>query len=139
MCGGQTGNTVLAKVAVSAIWQLQQQIERDPILYLEDIVLSMKRVQEYITGLDFQKFKWDYKTVDAVVRNFEIIGEATKNLPKDLKEKYPNVPWEEMYRLRNRISHEYFGIDYEIIWDITTKYLPKNQKDLIEILEKEKL
>ena len=99
----------------------------------------MKRVQEYITGLDFQKFKWDYKTVDAVVRNFEIIGEATKNLPKDLKEKYPNVPWEEMYRLRNRISHEYFGIDYEIIWDITTKYLPKNQKDLIEILEKEKL
>ena len=99
----------------------------------------MKRVQEYITGLDFQKFKWDYKTVDAVVRNFEIIGEATKNLPKDLKEKYPNVPWEEMYRLRNRISHEYFGIDYEIIWDIATKYLPKNQKDLIEILQKEKL
>jgi len=74
----------------------------------------MERVQEYITDLDFQKFKWDYKTVDAVIRNFEIIGEATKNLPSELKEKYPNIPWEEMYRLRNRISHEYFGVDYGI-------------------------
>ena len=75
--------------------------DRDPILYLEDIDLSMKRVQEYIRGLDFQHFKWDYKTVDAVIRNFEIIGEASKNLPIELKEKYSNIPWEEMYRLRN--------------------------------------
>jgi uncharacterized protein with HEPN domain len=52
--------------------------ERNPILYLEDIALSMERVQEYITGLDLQHFKWDYKTVDAVIRNFEIIGEASK-------------------------------------------------------------
>jgi uncharacterized protein with HEPN domain len=108
--------------------------ERDPILYLEDISLSMERVQEYIAGIDFQHFKWDHKTVDAVVRNFEIIGEATKNLPKDLKDKYPEVPWEEMYRLRNRVSHEYFGIDYEIIWDIATKHLPKNHNDIQKIL-----
>ncbi|MCY7421650.1 MAG: DUF86 domain-containing protein [Chitinophagaceae bacterium] len=53
------------------------------------------------------------------MRNLEIIGEASKNLPQSLKDKYPQVPWEEMYRLRNRISHEYFGIDYEIIWDIS--------------------
>jgi len=89
--------------------------DRDPILYLEDIDLSMKRVQEYIRGLDFQHFKWDYKTVDAVIRNFEIIGEASKNLPIELKDKYSNIPWEEMYRLRKRISQEYFGIDYEIL------------------------
>jgi uncharacterized protein with HEPN domain len=95
----------------------------------------MERVQEYITDLDFQKFKWDYKTVDAVIRNFEIIGEATKNLPTELKEKYPNIPWEEMYRLRNRISHEYFGVDYEIIWDIATNHLPTNYKDVIRVLE----
>src|ERR1035437_11162419 len=97
----------------------------------------MQRVQEYITGLDFQHFKWDHKTVDAVVRNFEIIGEATKNLPQGLKDKYAEVPWEEMYRLRNRISHEYFGIDYEIIWEIVKKYLPQNHKDLSEILGRE--
>ena len=112
--------------------------ERSPLLFLEDIVLSMQRVQEYVTGLDFQRFKWDYKTVDAVVRNFEIIGEASKNLPQDLKDKYPEVPWEEMYRMRNRISHEYFGIDYEIIWDIVTKHLPRNRQDLIEILKLER-
>jgi uncharacterized protein with HEPN domain len=73
--------------------------ERDPILYLEDIALSMQRIQEYISGLDFQHFKQDYKTVDAVVRNFEIIGEASKNLPDNIKSKYPGVPWKEMYRL----------------------------------------
>jgi uncharacterized protein with HEPN domain len=108
--------------------------DRDPILYLEDIVLSMQRVQEYIADLDFQHFKWDYKTVDAVIRNFEIIGEASKNLPQTIKDKHTHVPWEEMYRLRNRISHEYFGIDYEIIWNILTEQLPQNFQDISEIL-----
>jgi len=111
--------------------------ERNPNLYLEDIALSMSRVQEYIHGLDFQHFKWDYKTVDAVIRNFEIIGEASKNVPKHIKENYPNIPWEEMYRLRNRISHEYFGIDYEILWEIATKYLPQNHKDILLVLHNE--
>ncbi|WP_299291740.1 DUF86 domain-containing protein [uncultured Mucilaginibacter sp.] len=105
---------------------------------MEDIVLSMQRVQEYISGLDFQHFKWDYKTVDAVIRNFEIIGEASKNLPKVIKEKYDYVPWEEMYRLRNRISHEYFGIDYEIIWEIATIQLRINYEEISEILKLEK-
>lgn len=104
--------------------------ERDPILYLEDIDLSMKRVSEYLADLDFQHFKWDYKTVDAVIRNFEIIGESSKNSPNELKLRYVNVPREEMYRLRNRISHEYFGVDYEIIWEIATKYLPKTMRTL---------
>jgi uncharacterized protein with HEPN domain len=111
--------------------------ERDSLLYLEDIALSMARVQEYIQGLDFQNFKWDYKTVDAVIRNFEIIGEASKNVPKKLKNKYTHIPWEEMYSLRNRISHEYFGIDYEILWDIATKHLPQNQADILIIIDNE--
>lgn len=109
--------------------------DRDPLLYLADILLSMERVQEYIAQLDFQTFKWDYKTVDAVIRNFEIIGEATKNLPLELKENYLAVPWEEMYRLRNRIIHEYFGVDYEIIWDIASRHLPKNYDDIKKIFE----
>ncbi len=113
--------------------------ERDSLLFLEDIVKSMERVQEYITGVDFQKFKWDYKTVDAVIRNFEIIGEASKNVSLDVKKDNIQVPWEAMYRLRNRISHEYFGIDYEIIWDIATRQLPKNYEDVCRILEIERL
>lgn len=112
--------------------------ERNSILYLEDILLSMERIQEYISELNFQHFKWDYKTVDAVIRNFEIIGEASKNLSKPIKEKYPFVPWEEMYQLRNRISHEYFGIDYEIIWEIATVELPVNQQQIKDILSIEK-
>jgi uncharacterized protein with HEPN domain len=112
--------------------------DRDPLLYLRDIALSMERVGEYIAGLDFEHFKWDYKTVDAVVRNFEIIGEASKNIPQHLKEKYQHIPWEEMYRLRNRISHEYFGIDYEILWDIATHYLPQNYSDILIVIQNEK-
>jgi len=93
----------------------------------------MERIREYVSGLDFVQFKQDYKSVDAVIRNFEIIGEAAKNLPADLKDSHPEIPWSEMYRLRNRASHEYFGIDYEIIWDIINNHLPGNQKDLKSI------
>ena len=112
--------------------------ERDVIFYLEDILLAMKRIQEYVKGLDFQGFKWDYKTVDAVIRNFEIIGEASKNVLSEIKDQYGNIPWDEMYRLRNRVSHEYFGIDYGIIWEICTRHLPINLKDIKVILVNEK-
>lgn len=94
----------------------------------------MNRIAEYIHGRGFSDFKMDYKTVDAVIRNFEVIGEASKNLPQEIKEKHPDVPWEEMYLLRNKISHEYFGIDYEIIWDVATNYLPDNKLQIDEIL-----
>lgn len=83
----------------------------------------------------FSDFKRDYKTVDAVIRNFEIIGEAAKNVPHSVKKKFMDVPWDEMYLLRNKISHEYFGVDYEIIWDIIVNYLPENKKQIQKILE----
>ena len=107
-------------------------------MYLEDIQTAMSRIAEYITGYDYENFKKDFKTVDAVIRNFEIIGTASKNMDKKIKNKYPDVPWKEMYYLRNRISHEYFGIDYEIIWDVATNYLPENKLHIDLIIEKEK-
>lgn len=106
-------------------------------LYIEDIKLSMTRIFEYVEGMDFDKFKQSHITVDAVVRNFEIIGEAAKNLPESIKEKYPKVPWLKMYGLRNLISHEYFGVDYEMIWEIISSDLPSNLSDIKSILEKE--
>jgi len=106
-------------------------------LFLEDMLLAMNRVAEYINGLSFIEFKHDYKTVDAVIRNFEVIGEASKNMPQAIKDKYPVVPWEEMYLMRNKISHEYFGIDYEILWDVASNYLPDNKSQIEEILKKE--
>ena len=102
-------------------------------MYIEDMLIAIERIFEYTQGYDFIHFKRDYKTVDAVIRNFEIIGEAAKNLPSEIKEQYPNVPWNEMYSLRNRISHAYFGIDYEIIWDIITNYLPANKMEIEKI------
>jgi len=94
----------------------------------------MNRIAEYIEGLDFNSFKKDYKTVDAIIRNFEIIGEASKNLPDLIKQQNAKIPWQEMYYLRNKVSHEYFGIDYEIIWDVAKNYLPVNLAEVEKIL-----
>lgn len=107
-------------------------------MYLEDILTAMNRIAEYIEGYSFGDFKRDNKTVDAVIRNFEIIGEASRNLPNEIKEQYPDIPWSEMYLLRNKVSHEYFGVDYEIIWDVASIYLPENKNQIEEILKKEK-
>ncbi|MDR1342290.1 MAG: DUF86 domain-containing protein [Prevotellaceae bacterium] len=105
-------------------------------MFFDDLLLAIGRVFEYTAGRNFAEFKKDYKTVDAVIRNFEIIGEAAKNIPSAIKEQYPEVPWAEMYLLRNKISHEYFGIDYEIIWDIITNYLPTNREQIAKIAAK---
>jgi len=102
-------------------------------MYFDDILIAIDRILEYTQDYDFMDFKRDYKTVDAVIRNFEIIGEAAKNIPDEIKELHCEVPWNEMYSLRNRISHSYFGIDYEIIWDIITNHLPENKSQIEEI------
>jgi uncharacterized protein with HEPN domain len=102
-------------------------------MFFDDLLFAIGRVFEYTAGQDFTGFKKDYKTVDAVIRNFEIIGEAAKNIPSVIKEQHPEVPWSEMYLLRNKVSHEYFGIDYEIIWDIITNDLPVNKEQVEKI------
>lgn len=107
--------------------------QRDTGIYFDDILTAIGRIIEYTHGYDFAGFKHDYRTVDAVIRNFEVIGEAVKNIPSEIKEQNPSVPWNEMYALRNRVSHAYFGIDYEIIWDIITNYLPENRKQIERI------
>lgn len=112
--------------------------ERTYKMFLVDIQIAMSRIIEYTQGYDFERFKKDYKTVDAVIRNFEIIGEASKKINEVIKRKYPDVPWKEMYYMRNRISHEYFGVDYDIIWDVAINYLPGNKEQIDEIIKKEK-
>ncbi|MDR1170378.1 MAG: DUF86 domain-containing protein [Prevotellaceae bacterium] len=102
-------------------------------MYFDDMLTAIERIFEYTQGFDFTDFKRDYKTMDAVIRNFEIIGEAAKNIPDNIKEQYPDVPWNEMYSLRNRISHAYFGIDYGIIWDIITNDLPESKLQIEKI------
>lgn len=94
----------------------------------------MERIIEYIQGLSYDNILLDQKTIDAVVRNFAIIGEAAKNIPDNVKTQYSDLPWRAMYSLRNRISHEYFGIDLELIWDIAQNHLPKNLEQVKSII-----
>ena len=112
--------------------------EREYVLYLEDMLESMRKIEEYLGGLDFRSFKMSYMAVDAIIRNFEIIGEASKSIPTHIKNNYPEIPWKKMYGLRNLIAHEYFGNDYEMIWEIAKKNLPQNRLDIELIIVKEK-
>lgn len=107
--------------------------------YIHDMLLSMERIQEYLGNFDFSTFKKNYMVVDAVIRNFEIIGEASKHIPNRIKSEYPQIPWQKMYALRSIITHEYFGVDYEIIWEIAKNELPLNYQDLKDLLGKEML
>jgi len=93
-------------------------------LLLSDILESIDRIPLYIEGLSFDAFSNDRKTIDAVVRNLEIIGEAANRLPEQFREKHPQVPWHKVVGLRNRIIHDYFGIDINIIWQIIHSDLP---------------
>jgi len=97
----------------------------------------MLRIIEHIGDKNLMEFKQNTLVVDAVIRNFEIIGEASKNLPDDIKKKYPTIPWNKMYGLRNLILHEYFGVDYEMIWEIVKKSLPQNITDIRNLIDTE--
>ncbi|MEM4271102.1 MAG: DUF86 domain-containing protein [Candidatus Pacearchaeota archaeon] len=90
---------------------------------LSDILAAINNITFYVEGYDKQKFISDRKTIDAVVRNLEIIGEVAKVLPKEFKESYIEIPWDLIKGLRNRIIHEYFGVDENIIWEIITNDL----------------
>lgn len=99
--------------------------DRSSKLLIEDILLSAQKIQRYTAGLNFEEFTVDEKTVDAVARNFEIIGEATNRLSSDFKAQYSNIDWNRIRGFRNRIVHDYFGIDYSIVWNIIENYLPE--------------
>ena len=98
---------------------------------------SIECILEYVEDHDFEAFCNNYMVIDAVIRNFEIIGEASKGLPNAIKSQYPEIPWEKIYHLRNVVSHEYFGIDNEMIWQIIKEHLPENRNALIMIIERE--
>ena len=99
-------------------------------LFLADIRESIARIERYSAGLDRAGFEADEKTVDAVARNLEIIGEAARQLPEDFTRRNPQIEWRKIAGLRNRIVHDYFGLDLEIIWQIIRSDLPALKRDL---------
>jgi uncharacterized protein with HEPN domain len=106
---------------------------REPNLLLDDITTSIRKIQRYIAGLDEPSFLADEKTIDAVVRNLEIIGEAATQLPTEFKAQHPAIPWPQIAGLRNRIVHDYAGIDVKLVWNILQTAIPKLAKQLAEL------
>lgn len=105
--------------------------KRDKLLLLDDMLQSALKIKKYTNNLNFNSFMSDDKTIDAVVRNFEIIGEAANRIDPNFREKNPEIEWKRIRGFRNRIVHNYFGIDHEIVWSIVQSYLD----ELIEWLE----
>lgn len=99
--------------------------KRTPEILLEDMESAMEKISRYTDGMSRETFLKDDKTIDAVVRNLEIIGEAVKNLPEDYKGWHADLPWHQIAGLRNRIVHDYAGVDLEIIWQVLQVSLPE--------------
>jgi hypothetical protein len=104
--------------------------KRDADLLIEDILAAIEKIERYVHGLSRDGFMADDKTVDATVRNLEIIGEAARQIPGDFSAAHPSVPWRRIAGLRNRIVHDYVGLDLEIIWEVIQTDLPQLKSQL---------
>ena len=102
---------------------------------LNHILDAIEKIETYLSGFDLEMFERNDLTIDAVVRNIEIIGEATNCLDRELKAKYPNVEWSYATAIRNRLVHGYFDVDAEIVWETTQNDLPKLKTEIEKILE----
>jgi uncharacterized protein with HEPN domain len=109
--------------------------KRDPKLLLQDIVEACEKIQVYTEGMDFKRFHDDNKTLDAVIRNFEVIGEASKQIPENFRDSHPHISWRHLIGLRNRIVHAYFGVDHQIIWKIIQENLEELKNEVILLIE----
>jgi uncharacterized protein with HEPN domain len=98
---------------------------RDHKLYLTDILNAIESIERFVAGLEAASFKNDDKTSSAVIRKFEIIGEAAKNVPDAVKQQYSDIPWKEMAGMRDRLIHFYFGVDYDLVWSTIKNRLPQ--------------
>ncbi len=102
---------------------------------LEDIFSASTKIISYTNNMSFEEFLQDDKTIDAVVRNFEIIGEASNRIPDDFKTEHPEIEWWRIIGFRNRIIHEYFGVDYENVWRIRNENIPILSDFIEQILD----
>ena len=111
-------------------------MKRDVTLYLADIVENMDDAMQYVKGMTYDQFVKDSRTVKAVIRSVEVIGEAVKNLPPEICSLQPDVPWRDMARIRDKCIHFYFGVDYEVVWLAATKSIPDIRQKIADLAEK---
>ncbi len=105
---------------------------KDNFIYLKHILEAIGSIESYLKGFTYESFKKDKKTIDAVVRELEIIGEASNNLTDDFKKNYPKIPFRDIVDMRNVLTHEYFGVNTKIVWDTYKENLPE-LKEVIEV------
>ena len=99
-------------------------MRRDISLYIKDILQNMSDAEEFIQGFSYDQFASDKKTLNAVMRSMEVIGEAAKKVPDEIRAKYPSVPWKEMAGMRDKLIHFYFGVDREAVWLVVKDRIP---------------
>jgi uncharacterized protein with HEPN domain len=111
--------------------------ERDVRLFFHDIFECIEKIESYIAGYDFNAFRASDKTIDAIIRNLEIIGEAATHIPEEIQVRHQSIPWKKMRAFRNIVAHEYFGVELRIIWRTAKSSLPGLKKKLRKIYELE--
>lgn len=100
-------------------------MKRSATIYLNDILTYMKRAEDYVQGMTLEAFSSDLRTSDAVIRCIEVIGEATKQIPEDIRAQHPSIPWRAMAGMRDKIIHSYFAVDFEAIWLVVNEDIPE--------------
>ncbi len=108
---------------------------KDPEVFIVHIKDSIEKIEDFTNNKSKDDFLEDVQLQDAVIRRIEIIGEASKNIPEEFKRKFQDVPWSEMARTRDKLSHGYFGVDLELTWDIVENDLPELKARMEQILE----
>ena len=104
---------------------------------ISDILQCILKIQRFTKGYSFEEFQEDEKTIDSVLRNLEIIGEASRHVPEEIRKRYPEIPWAEMLTMRNIVVHEYQGVNLSIIWQTVKEDLPPLISPLKRILQEE--